>query len=122
MANEIGITASLMSRRTTPAMKASAQATPTQVGSRFKIAIQEIGTAAEQLDFGDVAAGTVGYVMVENLDTTNYIQLGLDSGVSTQIFAKIPAGLFVILTPNSNTIYAKANTAAVYVRVMAVEA
>lgn len=118
MANEINIQAILTIQRSTPPMQASGALDITQTGKHCICNIQNIGTSAESLVFGDSA--TLGYVFIKNLDATNYVQLGLDSGV-TQIFAKLRPNEFCLVPTNQNSLWAKANTAACDVMVCAAE-
>ncbi|SRR6266540_1987580 len=118
MANEINIQAILTVQRFTPALQGAGNKDITQTGTHGITNVQNVGTAAELLTFVDVA--TLGYLFVKNLDATNYMQLALDSGFA-QIFAKIRPGEFCLLPANQNTVYAKANTAAVDVMVVAAE-
>lgn len=88
-----------------------------QTGTNKVGQTQDIGTSDEVLDFGDVTAGSnsLGWYMVENLDSTNYVELSLASGGSfaASAFAKIPAGTtFGPCYTTTDTVYAKANTAA----------
>lgn len=80
-----------------------------------------IGTTAEQLDFGDISGAPAAFEM-KNLDTTNFVQVALDSGVSTQIFAKLLPGAVMLIPPATGTIYAKADTAACFVKLVAISA
>lgn len=70
--------------------------------------VQIVGTAAEAIVVGDVS--TIGYVAIWNLDSTNFIELALDSGVSTQKFSKIAAKGFAIFPAATATMYFKADT------------
>ena len=45
-------------------------------GTRYIRTVQTIGTSAEALTLGDCAS--VGYILVHNLDPTNFVQLGYD--------------------------------------------
>ncbi len=118
MANEINIQATLTVQRSTPPMQAGGSLNINQTGKHCICNVQNIGTSAEQLVFGDCAS--MGYLFVRNQDITNYVQLGIDSGV-TQIFAKLKPGEFCLVPCNQNAIYAKANTAACDVIVAAAE-
>jgi len=72
---------------------------------------QTVGTSAEAVDLGDIAA-PAGLIMVVNRDTTNYVELALDSGM-TQKFAKLKPGEFACWQPAvAGAVYALANTAA----------
>jgi hypothetical protein len=119
MANEINIQAVLTVQRSTPPMCASGALDITQTGKHCICNVQNIGTGAEALVLGDCA--TMGYLFVKNVDPTNYVQLGLDSGVSTQVFAKLKPNEFCLIPCNQIPIYAKANTAACDVVVAAAE-
>lgn len=80
---------------------------------------QNIGTSSELVDFGDIS-GIPGTVFIKNLDDTNFVELGGDSGL-TVFKTKVSPGEFMIFEPQSATLYAKADTAAVRILVLAVE-
>ena len=90
----------------------------TMAGTEMIGNTQTIGTSSEALTLGDVS--TIGYVLVKNLDATNYVEVSLDNS-QTQILAKLLAGEFALLKPNTATLYAKANTSSVSLFVAAVE-
>jgi hypothetical protein len=127
MANEVNIQATLTVQRYTPALQGSGTKDLNQTGKSGISHVQNIGTAsAETLTFGDVVAtGSqgLGYVFVKNLDGTNFVELSLND--FTSIFAKLLAGQFCLIpfnkTQANSVIYAKANTAAVDVLVVAAE-
>lgn len=86
----------------------------TQTGTGCDDRKHTIGTTEESITFTDI--GTNGFVMLENLDTTNYVQWGFATGVyGGRMKATEPAGPFR-LEPGA-TLYLKANTAACKVRV-----
>jgi hypothetical protein len=89
-------------------------------GAGMLQATQNIGTTAELLTLESIT-GTPQVLLVQNLDATNYVELGGDSGL-TVFKVKIPAGEARFVTTNSGTIYAKANTAAVEVLKVAIDA
>lgn len=120
MANEISFSGSLNFSRSGASASISASVSASQVGADFTQQSQVVGTSAEQLAIGgDV--GTLGYLMVKNNDPTNFVELALDSAVSTQIFAKLRPGEFCLLPPATGTLYAKADTAPCSVSVLAIE-
>lgn len=80
---------------------------------------QVIGTTAEEINIGDIAADMAA-VVIKNLDATNYIEIGGDSGL-TVFKIKLMPGQFCIFRPTNLSIYAKANTADVRVQVVAIE-
>lgn len=73
--------------------------------------IQNIGTSAEQITTTEV--GTIGWAFFQNLDTTNYVTIGPDSGGNLIDFVKLKPGEFCLMRLMTGiTIKAKANTAA----------
>ena len=86
-------------------------------GDAYESAVQEIGTSEEVLAQG-ADLGTPGYVLVKNLDSTNYVEIGSTTGVYD---IKLLAGQPALWPHNSATIYAKANTAAVKVEYTIIE-
>jgi hypothetical protein len=68
--------------------------------------VQAIGTADEVLNLGDIA--TIGYVMLRNLDATNYISIGSDG---TLYPIKLKPGEVALVRWNAAAIHAKANVA-----------
>ena len=84
-------------------------------GDSFTHVIQEIGTANEAISIGgDV--GTWGYVYLKNLDSTNYVEVGLTSSYSI----KLKAGE-VAMFRAAAALYAQANTAAVDLEIIVIE-
>jgi hypothetical protein len=81
--------------------------------------VQAIGEAAwEEVDLGDI--GTPGEAAFKNLDETNYLELALDDAGANK-FAKLRPGRSAIIPLTSPTLYAKANTAACDLLVVAAE-
>ena len=123
MANEIAASCALSATKNSASVSATATisgtSSTTMSGDQMIANVQIIGTAAEAITVGDVS--TIGYVMFKNMDSTNFVQLALDSGVSTQIFAKLLPGDFTIIKAATATMYAKADTANVNLFVMAIE-
>lgn len=77
-----------------------------------------IGTTEESIAFAEL--GTLGFLMMRNLDSTNYVQWGFATTVyGGRMRAGEPAGPFR-LEPGT-TLYLKANTAACKVLVYALE-
>lgn len=74
-----------------------------------------IGLAEEDISFGDV---TPGIVIIQNLDSTNFIKYGPKSGGVMVEFLKLSAGRFAIIEMQGSAIIrAIADTAAVKVRI-----
>ena len=72
--------------------------------------VQNIGTAAEVLTFGDV--GTPGFAYFRNTGPTNFVEIGAGTG-SFVAFAKLKAGESMLCRLSTNAPRARANTAAI---------
>jgi len=108
MANEVTVTATLTVDNGNVQMDKSITKSVTMTGNVVQNGVQEIGTSDEQLTVvADV--GTYGYILLRNLDSTNYIEVG---AITAQYTAKLSAGEIALFRPAANAIYAKANTAA----------
>lgn len=68
--------------------------------------VQAIGVTDETLNLGDIS--TIGFVMLRNLDATNYITVGSDG---TLYPLKLKPGEIFLGRWNAAAIHAKANTA-----------
>lgn len=74
--------------------------------------VASIGFAAhEAVPMGDVS--TAGWARLENLDSTNYVEIGVEVAATFYPFLKLKAGEFCVIRLGTNAPYAKANTAAV---------
>ena len=89
--------------------------------------IQNIGTTEETLD--STGLTTPGLLFVENLDTTNYVEIGVLDGGSYRNMGRLVAGesaeaggMCLIPVAPSVTVQLKANTAACNVRYAWLEA
>lgn len=120
MANEIYKTATVRANKNGARIEFSGTKNIDMSGDDLVSATQVIGTSSETLDLGDVT-GAPGVLVVKNLDTTNFVELGGDSGL-TVFKIKIIAGDFAVIQPTSGTIYAKADTADVRVQILSAEA
>jgi hypothetical protein len=120
MANEITVSASLSATKDNASVTVSASKTFDMSNEDMTQATQAIGTSAEALALGEVSA-PAAYIYVRNLDPTNFVVLSLESD-GTSPFSKLRPGHFALFpSPESGTIYAKADTAAVRVALAAVE-
>ncbi len=120
MANEVTFSVSLKATKGNATVNNTANLIASMSGTDMIQATQNIGTTAELVSFGDIT-GAPQLVMIRNLDSTNFVELGGDSGL-TVFKTKIAAGGACLFTPSSATLYAKADTAAVSILVIAVEA
>ena len=91
-------------------------------GSAEQMLLQEIGTSEEEITLlSDITGGNgPGYAYFENLDDTNYVEIGT---ATTVYWMKLDAESKAILPLNSTvtSVFLKANTAAVDVRIKIVE-
>ncbi|MGN6552527.1 MAG: hypothetical protein ACTHLW_02180 [Verrucomicrobiota bacterium] len=120
MASEVTYSASLLATKGGAQVVRQYSGQLTMAGDDMIQSTQDIGTAAEQVTFGDIA-GAPSQVLIKNLDTVNYVEIGGDAGL-TVFKLKILAGGFVLISPSSGTVYAKANAATVKIEKVAVEA
>ena len=84
-------------------------------GDSFTHVVQEVGTSDELIVIGSDVA-TWGYVYLKNLDSTNYVEVGLTGSYSI----KLKPGE-VALFRAAAALYAQANTAAVDLEIIVIE-
>lgn len=119
MANEVQVSANLSVNRSGFSFTAGGSISITQSGTNNLGNVQSIGTSAETITFGDI--GTLGYVILKNNDASNFVEV--DAANTFDKFPqKILPGEFILMKPETSTIYAKADTAACELLVLAVEA
>lgn len=91
----------------------------TQTGKRINDYLISVGTSEQTLAIN--GSGTPGFLMFQNQDATNYVQIGISTGVYVW---RPKAGQFVNpfpIDPGVTTLYLKANTAAVLTRIAVIE-
>lgn len=115
MANEITATIALRCKKGTyppEFFRQIANRKFTQTGTNQSAGVASIGTGAhEAIPVADI--GTMGWAFFENTDTTNYVEIGTDTGPGTfRTCIKLLAGEFC-LVPLAAAPYAQANTGAV---------
>jgi hypothetical protein len=88
-------------------------------GADMTQATQNIGTTAETLSLGDIT-GAPRQLAIKNLDATNFVEIGGDSGL-TVFKLKIRPLDCAVFEPSSGTVYAKADTASCLVQFVAIE-
>lgn len=81
------------------------------------VATQKIGTVEEQFAFVDVTDAR--FIVVQNIDTTNFVQVGTAAG---QYSIKLKPGDPALFPPNANALFLKANTAECKVSITVVSA
>ena len=118
MAGELSLKVSLSFSKGNAEVRRSEGISVTVTGDAFSHEVQSVGTTEEALAQG-ADLGTPGYLLVINLDATNYVEVGSTTGVYD---IKLLAGEFALYRHNSATVYAKANTAACLVEFVLIEA
>ena len=120
MANELYYAIELTARKGGATVSHSTSGNTTMTGDDMTQATQVIGTTSEVIDFGEIT-GAPSMVLIRNLEATNFVEIGGDSGL-TIFKLKILAGKSILISPSSATMYGKADTAAARIQVIAVEA
>ena len=89
-------------------------------GAQVMDNVQNVGTSEEAILLGDVATG--GYWFVQNLDSTNFVELR--SGTGATDFIRINAGEWAIFrtSADASAPYAIADTSACNVRFVRLDA
>lgn len=87
-------------------------------GKKVFAADQDIGTASEALNIGDIT--TIDHIYLENLGPTNYVDV--DSANTHDKFnQRLQVNDPALLHPNASaTVYAKAHTAGITLRVVCI--
>lgn len=126
MANELQVTASLVYSKPVATLGTVSLAV-TESGNvsrqiditsgRKASAAQSIGTAEEQFSVVDVSS--VRYFLIQNLDATNFVQVGTATGAYS---IKLLPGDVALFPPNASALFLKADTAACLVSIQAVGA
>lgn len=75
-------------------------------GSKFERKIVNVGTAEEEIDLGDIV--TPGFVLLRNLDGTNYVQAG---GVTDAYSVRCKPGEPALFRLDSGSLFLKASGA-----------
>lgn len=120
MASEIQFQAALSASKNGARVSQSFGLAMDMAGEDMLGETQSIATSSTALTFGGIT-GAPKKLLICNLDATNYVEI--DSGTSFDKFPqKLEAGDVILISPQTATIYAKANTAAVRIFKVAVEA
>lgn len=123
MSNEITVTANLQ------ASKGSVNAAYNLSGLQFNMTgtkavtnVMTIATSATALNLGDIVSvdsSTPGWILIFNMDATNYVTFRNGSGGADLI--KILPGEFALFRLATATPFALANTAAVQIQYLVIE-
>lgn len=97
--------------------RAPADLVITQTNALLYDAVISCTTSDTALAFGSISGATLGYLMIENMDDTNYVQVGPDSGGSIVPMIRVGPGEFVMIRcVPSITLRVQANTSTCKVR------
>lgn len=119
MANELTLAASLKFVKGTTNVSFAKSGIQLDVsGKNYTHKTQSIGTSEEAVDLGDVA--TPGYILIYNKDATNYVSVRAGTGEANLV--KVPPGGIGLFHCEASAPYAIANTAAVDIEYLLVEA
>lgn len=121
MANEITITSSLrVSKNGMTFAPASATFQATQTGESFTVDLYTVTTAAAQVT---ITGSLGGWLMVKNLDATNFIDFGPWVSATLHKLIRIgPSQAFVFRSTPSISYGAQADTASCNIQIAAIEA
>lgn len=118
MAKEINITASLSIAQNGTVFAQIFPLVLDMAGDNMFQNIQDVGTTCEAVLLGDLA--TIGYLLLKNLDVTNYVELSSDNANANKIMKILPGGV-ALIPPGTITLYATAHTAGIKLFVLAGE-
>lgn len=78
-------------------------------GSLYASGVQEIGTTYEAIDI-PAGLSTAGYAVLQNLDATNFIEVGVEVSTAFVSLIKLDPGQVAILPLSTLDIFAQADT------------
>lgn len=109
MASEISFSAQLSYSKSGASLSSQCSTVATVAGVKYADVVQTIATAGSTVTFGTV--GTVGVFMLQNIDPTNFVDVGFDGTTYPIRLAAVSGtqGGFIIAPNNGSTIYARAN-------------
>lgn len=116
MASEIEVRGRLTFAKSSASDGMDATGTFTFTGTRYYKGRQNVGTSEEALELGDAAAG--GWVMLKNLDATNFVSVRQATGGTN--FIRMNAGEFALfrLHSSSSAPFVIADTSACEIEVL----
>ena len=109
MASEISFSAQLSYSKSGASLSSQCSTVATVAGVKYADVVQTIATGGSTVTFGTV--GTVGVFMLQNIDPTNFVDVGFDGTTYPVRLAAVSGtqGGFIIAPNNGSTIYARAN-------------
>ena len=121
MANEISLRVKLSAKKYTAELSLTYAKFISMAGSKMHKSVQNIGTTAEAIVYGDMTSADVGLIVIRNLSTAYFVQISLDYSVTNQIFAKLLPGQMLLLPPKTATLYAKSSAATSDIEIIATQ-
>lgn len=122
MANEVTMSVALSASKNGAIVNPGAKTKLlTMSGSNMLQNTVSVGTSSQLLSLGDIS-GAPSAIMITNLDSTNYVLISGETGFTAVMQIKILAGETILITPLAATFYAKSDTAACLIQIVAVEA
>ncbi len=115
MAGELAISAKIIFNKSDAMARMSAGVTVDVAGDAYTQQTQSIPTSNTALDAG-AAIGTQGYIFIKNLDSTNFVTVGITGSYSI----KLLAGEFALFRAAA-AIFALADTASCLVEYVIIE-
>jgi hypothetical protein len=119
MANELEITGTMKYSKGGVKSELALSSRVNISGSKVTELVQNIGTGSEAIELGDLSSP--GYIIIENLDSTNFVTI--QAAVDGTSMITIPAGEFAgPVKLASSAPAARADSAAVNIRILAIQA
>lgn len=84
-----------------------------QTTARVSGGVQTIGTGSHEALGVGADISSAGYAFFQNLDATNYVEIGIDDTGTFEPLLKLEAGEVAVCPLTTTGVYAQANTAAV---------
>jgi hypothetical protein len=120
MANELTLTFGLAFTKTGATFNRTAFTdTITVSGSHVAAGTQAVGTSAEALGKGDIT--TPGYLLIHNMDSTNFVQIGYDDSGFKHV-VKVAATEWALFRLSQSTPQVKADTSGCNIEYWLIEA
>jgi len=107
MANELNVTATLAYNKNSAQLTAQQQLPVNVAGNKFLRELESVATSDQALSLSGL--GSIGWVLIRNLDTVNFVKIGPVSGTYP---IKLAPGGFFFGQWNAAAIHALADTAA----------
>ncbi len=123
MANKTKVTTTVTFTDSVGSQSLGGSFTRDQVGTNVTEETQTIATSATVLDIGAaITAGTLGILVIKNLDPTNYVEIATDVDMTKNVALINALEVVPIIPKAGNSYWLKAHTASVQIKFMAVEA